>query len=512
MHTKMKNNIKVLCTAAILLLGACKKEYLDINTNPNKPTTVIPGLILTNALNTTATRTTGSINYYQFASAWIGYWDYSGAVAAFAEERSYQFTSNYGPATSIWSTLYDNLEDYNYVEKQGAVLNNAFYSAVAKTMKAYDYENLVDVYGSIPYSEALQSTAVIRPKYDKDQDIYEDLAKKLDTAATLFKGLVGKVSTLDATYDIMYAGDAAKWAKFANTLKLRMLLRQSEMPGRGAYITTEMAKITANGMGFINANLDTKGHGDAAFVNPGYSNSAGKQNPFYANFGYTPTGISSPVDGHRFYIASTYGLAFYQNNDDPRLPFLYTTINDGKGTGYSGSPFGPTASTDDSPQYKSAIGTGLLKGADMAQPLLTDFESLFLQAEAAQRGYITADTHSLYESAVQQNFTYLGAGTAGDYLANASVSNWNTATDKLTLIMTQKWAAMNGINDIESWSDYRRLHIPADIPISNNPAASIRKVPVRMLYPQSEYNYNPDNVLAQGTISQFTNRIFWDVN
>lgn len=508
----MKHKIKVLCAASILLLGACKKSYLDINTNPNAPTNVTPGLVLTNALSSTATNTTGSINFYQFAAPWIGYWSESGAVSAFAEERSYQFTSNYGPAANIWSSLYNNLEDYNYVEKQGVTLKNPFYGAVAKTMKAYDFENLVDIYGNIPYSDALKSTASIRPKYDKAQDIYEDLAKKLDTAATTFKSLVGKVASTDAAYDVMYAGDATKWARFANTLKLRILLRQSEMPGRAAYIATEIAKITANGMGFIGANTSTKGNGDAAFVNPGYTNSSGKQNPYYATFGYTPVGKSAPTDNHRYYIASTYGLAFYQDNDDPRLPFLYTTINDGAGTTYSGTPFGPTANTGDSPQFKSAIGTGLLKGADMAQPLMTDFESLFLQAEASYRGFITANTQSLYESAVQQNFTYLGAGSAADYLTASTLSSWNTAPDKLKLIMTQKWAAMNGINAIESWSDYRRLGIPADVPISNNPAASIRQIPVRMLYPQSEYNYNPDNVLAQGTISQFTSRIFWDVN
>lgn len=502
----MKNTLTALCLASTLLLGACKKEYLDINTSPNNPTSVTPGLVLTNALNTTATSTTGSSNFYQFAAAWIGYWDFSGAVAAFAEERSYQFTTNYGPVVNIWANLYDNLEDYDYVEKQGVTLNNQFYLAVAKTMKVYDFQNLVDIYGNIPYSQALKSTAAIRPSYDKAQDIYEDLAKKLDTAATIFKNNVGKVASADAAYDIMYAGDAAKWARFANTLKLRILLRQSEISGRQAYIQSEIAKITANGMGYMAAN-------EGAGVNPGYSNSAGKQNPFYGTFGYSPVGKTAPTDNHRYFIASTYGLAFYQNNNDPRLGKLYTTINDGAGTNYSGSPFGPTATTDDSPQFKSAIGTGLLQSAAQTQYLLTDFEGLFLQAEAAQRNFITADARGLYESAVQQNFTYLGAGSASDYLTASPISSWDLATtDKITFIMTQKWAAMNGINDIEAWSDYRRLNIPSDVPISNNPAATTRKVPVRMLYPQSEYNYNPDNVLAQGTINQFTSRIFWDVN
>jgi hypothetical protein len=502
----MKTKNILLCIAALFALGSCSKDYLDINTSPNKPTTVVPGLVLTNALSATANNTTGSINFYQFASTWTGYWNYSGAVAAFAEERSYQFTTNYGPAVGIWNGLYNNLEDYDYVEKQGNTTKNSFYVAVAKTIKAYDFQYLVDVFGNIPYGQALKSTVAIRPQYDKDQAIYEDLAKQLDTAATLFKGLVGKVNSSDAAFDIMYKGDAQKWGKFANTLKLRLLLRQSEISGRSTYISSEIAKITANGLGYIGA-------GDGGSVNPGYSNSAGKQNPSWATFGYSPLGKSAPTDNHRYYIASAYAINFYQNNNDPRLGYLYTTINDGAGSTYSGSRFGPTASNDDNPQFKSAIGTGLLKSPDMSQPLITDFESLFLQAEAAQRSYITGDARILYGAAVQQCFTYLGAGNASGYLdAQSAVSNWNLAPNKLTLIMTQKWAAMNGINDIESWSDYRRLNIPSDIPISDNPAASTRKVPVRMLYPQSEYNYNPDNVLGQGTISQFTSRIFWDVN
>ncbi|SEA89818.1 SusD/RagB family nutrient-binding outer membrane lipoprotein [Pedobacter hartonius] len=501
----MNNKLKLLYITVAVIFASCTKDYLDINTNPNKPVDVVPGLVLTNALNFTAKYTTGSTNFYQFASTWIGYWNYSGAVSAFAEERSYQFTTNYGPAVTTWDSLYHNLKDYDYVEKKSRETGNQFYTAVAKTMKAYDYQNLVDIFGNIPYSDALRSTESIRPKYDKDQDIYEDLAKQLDTAANLFKSNAGKVASADAAYDIMYAGNAEKWGRFANTLKLRILLRQSEIPGRTAYIQTEMARINANGLGFI-------GVGEGGSVNPGYTNSAKKQNPFWSNFGYSPVGKTAPTDGHRYYIASTYGLNFYQSNNDPRMPKLYTTINDGNGTTYSGSTFGPTASSDDNPQFKSAIGTGLLKSADMAQPLLTDFESLFLQAETAHRSYLAANARSLYESAVQQSFTYLAAGSAATYLAANSLSNWDLAPDKLTLIMTQKWAAMNGINDMESWADYRRLNIPSDIPISNNPAASTRKVPVRLLYPQSEYNYNPDNVLAQGTISQFTTRIFWDVN
>jgi hypothetical protein len=299
----MKTKNILLCIAALFALSSCSKDYLDINTSPNKPTTVVPGLVLTNALSSTANNTTGSINFYQFASTWTGSWNYSGAVAAFAEERSYQFTTNYGPAVGIWNGLYNNLEDYDYVEKQGATTKNSFYVAVAKTIKAYDFQYLVDVFGNIPYNQALKSTVSIRPQYDKDQAIYEDLAKQLDTAATLFKGLVGKVNSSDAAFDIMYKGDAQKWGKFANTLKLRLLLRQSEIAGRSTYISNEIAKITANGLGYIGA-------GDGGSVNPGYSNSAGKQNPYWATFGYSPLGKSAPTDNHRYCIASHMQLIF----------------------------------------------------------------------------------------------------------------------------------------------------------------------------------------------------------
>ena len=500
----MNNKIKLLCIAAFFLLGACTKDYLDINENPNKPTDVTPGLVLTNALNSTGRFTTGSTDFYRFASAWIGYWNYSGAVSAFAEERSYQFTTNYGPTVTIWDNLYHNLEDYEYVQTKSAATGNQFYVAIAKTMKAYDYQNLVDIYGNIPYTQALKSTSAIRPAYDKGQDIYEDLARQLDTAAMLFKGSIGKVPSADAAFDIMYKGNAEKWGKLANTLKLRILLRQTQMPGRDAYIIAEIAKITANGLGFT-------GIGEGSSVNPGYSNSAGKQNPFWASFGYSPVGKSAPTDNHRYYIASEYAINFYQNNNDPRLGKLYTTIDDGNGTTYSGSRFGPTASSADNPNVKSAIGSGLLKSAEMAQPLLTDFESLFLQAEAAQRGLIAGTPRALYESAVTQSFVYLGAEDVAKYLQN-DVSNWDAASNKIILIMTQKWAAMNGVNDMESWADFRRLNIPSDIPVSDNPAATTRIIPVRLLYPQSEYNYNPDNVLGQGTISQFTSKIFWDTD
>ncbi|WDF54417.1 SusD/RagB family nutrient-binding outer membrane lipoprotein [Mucilaginibacter sp. KACC 22063] len=513
--------------ALTLALGACKKDYFDINTNPNNATSATPGLVLTNALNTTARVTTGSYDFYRFAGPWLGYWNFSGAYSGFLEERSYNITSNYAGATSPWANLYDNLEDYNYLEQQGKALGKPYFVAFAKTMKAFDYAYLVDFFNDVPYTQALQSTKIIRPQYDKGQAIYEDLSKQLDSAVVLLKS--STVASSDKAYDIIYGSDLTKWGKLANTIRLRLLLRQSEMPGREAYIKAEVAKIIANGYGFIGA-------GETANVQPGYSNTDGKQNPFYANFGYNASG--NQQGGHQYYLAAQYGLYFYINNGDPRYTRFYTTINDGAGTTYEAHPFGPTATDAEKPQFISAIGPALtlnpdstkgqdLFGASKPQPLITDFESLFLQAEAAQRGWITGTAETFYAAAVTQSFIKVGltAADATTYMTEQPVANWNdpdnvgtgvsaegTSYDKkLILIIRQKWAALNGFNDIEAWSDYRRLGLPADIPISNNPAATTRKIPVRMPYPQSEYNYNSQNVIAEGTINQFTSRVFWDV-
>ncbi|MNK31762.1 Starch-binding associating with outer membrane [compost metagenome] len=498
-----KKLIYMFTVSAVLLLGACKKGFLDINDNPNNATVVKPALVLTGALNNTAAYTTGGSIFYSFAALWMNYWMTPGGVSGWYEERSYNFTTNWSGSTTLWANLYDNVNDYTYLETQSKASGQNFYVAIAKTMKAWDYQYLVDFYGNVPYTQASKSVAFLNPKYDKAQAIYEDLAKQLDTAANLFK--TAAVSPADASADIYAKGDLKKWGRFANTLKLRILLRQSEIPGRAQYIKDEIAKINANGFGYI-------GKGEGIANNPGYLNTAGKQNPFWAVYGYGVDGTKTA--SHGYMLASTYGLDFLQDNDDPRLGKFYTTVNDGAGSTYVSLVWGQDVNFDQTLTTVSGIGKGILKSYDQSQPIMTDFESLFLQAEAAQRGYLTSSAETNYKAAVTANFVYLGLteADATTYLTDQAVAKWTgTDEEKMALIIKQKWAAMNGTNDIEPWTDYRRLELPADMPISIASTVTTKKIPVRMLYPQREYNTNSANVIAEGTINQFTSRIFWDV-
>src|SRR5690606_5090199 len=159
------------------------------------------------------------------------------------------------------------------------------------------------------------------------------------------------------------------------------------------------------------------------------------------------------------------------------------------------------------PTFTSNIGPGLLKGPTQDAPLMTMAESLFLQSEAALKGYLPgANAQALYESAIQASFDFLGAtGAATYYGQNANNVGWNASPNKLQAIITQKWIALNGINGHESWVEYNRTGYPTGLPVPLENTRADR--PVRLSYPSSEITGNSTNVPAQP--NEFTQKIFW---
>jgi hypothetical protein len=493
----MKLISKRLVVAGVLTLFfiSCKKQLLDINTDPNNPTTASasPELVLSAALQNTAAQYSNPTAdaRYAFAGLWMGHISYSGNYAIATENISYAITNNFG--AGAFGTLYDILEDFDFVEKKGAENGNNFYRGIGILMKAYNYQTLVDLYGNVPYSEALQGTVVSKPKYDDAKGIYHDLAKKMDTAIALLKTSVsGSISG-----DIMFNGNAANWVKFANTVKLRLLLRQSQRADRASYVTTEVAKIAAGPF------LDI----DAA-VNPGYLNSAGKANPFWGSNINT-----SGTYTQDFYRAGQYAIDFFQAHNDPRIGKYYKTAATPGGT-YQGNYFGdqgiPNSKT-------SEFGSGVLKAFSQSAPIMLAAESYFLQAEAIARGWLpggAAAAKTAYQNGVTKSFTFLGltAAQAQTYYSQPGDKevNWDATTtlaEQIALIIRQKWAALALTNELEAFNDYRRLKLPADVPLSSSPL-STGKMPTRLLYPQREYEVNATNVLAVGTITPTTN-VWW---
>ena len=487
---KALKKIFIICLA-VGAFSSCKKQLLDINTDPNNPTTASasPDLVLSNALNTTAgiyNNPTNGNNYFVWAGLWLGHISYSGNFAIATENISYNLTNSFAQGT--WDNLYDNNEDYDFVEKKGVESGNNFYRAIGMFMKAYNFQTLVDLYNNVPYTEALQGTKNSTPKFDNGKDIYADLGKKMDTAIALFK----QSGNTTIKGDIMFDGDADKWTKFANTVKLRFLLRQSEVNGAAA--KSQAAAISG---GFLT---------EDATVNPGYLNSAGKMNPFW--------GSNVNVSGtytQTLYRGGAFAIQFYKNNSDPRLAKFYTPNGSGQ---YAGNLFGDQGVPN---SQTSGIGPGVLKSYNQPAVIMLAAESYFLQAEAVLRGWISVPgetAQTLYEKGVTASFTFLGlsAAQAQTYYSQSGNKNttWSATSgfqEQLALIIRQKWAAETWINEFEPYNDYRRLHLPADIPLSTSPF-STGIFPARLMYPQREISVNGTNVLAQGNITPGT-KVWW---
>ncbi|RYF68853.1 MAG: SusD/RagB family nutrient-binding outer membrane lipoprotein, partial [Cytophagaceae bacterium] len=410
---------------------------------------------------------------------------------------------------AIWNNAYTNLKNYNYIEQQSAAQNQPNLQAMAKIMKAFHFQILVDTYGNIPYTNALQGLTVAQPTYDSGVAVYEDLFKQLDAALALFasgekRSAAGETINNPGANDIMFKGDINKWRRFANTLKLKMILRQSERADRQTFVQSALTTLKASPYGYLKA-------GESATINPGYANSANQQNPFYATYGNGVNG--QPVENNNIYRAGRYALNFLISTQDNRVFGFYNPVS---GSSFNATFFGTIAPLVNS--QVSSIGPGLLQSPTQDAIILSSEESLLLQAEAVQRGYITGNAKTLYETAIIQSYTYLGifddSGTAEDYarlLLDSGNPNatWDAATNKLTLILTQKWNTLNGIAPFEAWSDFRRTGIPA-VPISQDPSTSVKQIPSRLLYPQTETQYNETAVKAQGADSQFDKtRIFW---
>jgi len=493
----LKIKIKIFIAGSLLIsLGACKKQ-LDVNLkNPNGIiSTQISGKdIFPNALQNTSANIT---NNFAFANQWMGYWARTTSYSASGDQalvEHFNLTNNY--SDNIWQAEYHNIYDYNFVISKSTA--NSILPGASRVMKAMIYQDLVDIFGNVPYSQSGDPNVSTQPKYDDAKVIYQDLIVQLDSAIASIKA---SQSTGDDVADIMFKGDKAKWVRFANTLKLRILMRQVPN-GDQAYVKTQIANTVNEGSGFLQA-------GEDAAANPGYADVVSKQNPFWNVYGYE-VGGASPKASNTFYIANKTMIDYLSETKDPRLGYLYD-ITGGKNTGnYLGDfaqarPVGSLAT----------IGKGILQSASMSAVIMQANQSFFLQSEAAYRGLITGDYLSLLRTAVEESFRSLSVPdptiTADGYFnSSADPRVHPQAGNGLAAIIYQKWVALAEIDGLEAWAEYRRTSLPDRTNPSVASGVNTNRIPQRLLYPQAEYNLNSANVNAQNQKpSDIYTPIFW---
>ncbi len=540
LHTKKIEKI-FLCIVFLVVQISCKK-WMDINHDPNQatesnttPDEVLPNALL-DAVNFEST-------FLQFLNNWMGYWSpYADDPYINPEELSYNITNNFN--SGYFTNSYINSSHFQYIDEKAAASNQGFYQGIAKIMKARNFAMLVDLYNNIPYQDAIQATdgynnlGYLFPKYEDGKFIYEDILKQIDIGINLIKNTSIDKNIRITTTDIVFKGNKTKWIKFANTLKLRLLIHQAGRTDRSNYIQTEISKIVAEGTGFLDSQLD-------AAINPGFTSEFKQDNQYYAFYGFSygfPTTLAR---------ANVFAMNILKENADPRLELFYKPIENIPGTeepfsqpppnNFRGNEYGllvdPSIYPYQGAGYVSGIGgiivpgpatgasTGIIKGYNMDYWLMTSVESLFLQAEAVQYGWINGDPKVAYMEAIKESFRWLNAGgnnadislsdnvflnwyNQQDVADNPNVS-WDDAPEKHKLLLYQKYIALNGIQPLETWTDYRRNGNYPAIPLSADAGRTANTIPLRLLYPKSEYDLNTKNVSAEGTINQFTSKIWW---
>ncbi|WP_173003036.1 SusD/RagB family nutrient-binding outer membrane lipoprotein [Chitinophaga sp. SYP-B3965] len=538
MHSSNKILPLLLC---LLLVTGCKKGWLDVNYNPRDLTSTdaTPDLILAPLLERAI-----AVQETRFLQHWMGYWAYYHFPSGHALQ-TYDRTQIDGDSFSG-----EVAPEIAFLETRSRDLRMTFYTGIAKVLRVLAFQRAVDVVNSMPYKDAFIST-ILQPRYDDGLTIYEDLMRQLDEATTLIKGAKLGDNIKISVADIMFHGEQAKWIKFINTIKLRLLIHQANRTDRAAYITAEIAKIKNEGSGFLESGQD-------ASVNPGYIINK-KLSYYFGSFSshnqygggdYNPL---MQMGSREWAHANVFAMNLLKQNNDPRQELFYSTIDIPVPSGapepfpqpgrqdLRGNKVGLYVNSGAFPYqdgaYISSVGgsrnsdivkpeaRGIIKGRDMADWVMTSIESKFLQAEAIQRGWLPGIAEEAYKDAVKESFRWLNAGgnaTAPalsdaifDTWYNAEVTagnvnvSWAAAPDKYKLLMFQKYMAFNGIEPLESWTDYRRNGRYPDVPISIDPARVGNTLPFRLLYNSNEYIVNAANVNAVGPVNIFTSKIWW---
>jgi hypothetical protein len=485
----MKKTIYKIATfalAAVLIISSCKKleDFGDTNVNPAATNKPITSALLTNVL-------TGIGGYASMAVP--------GLYCQYFSETQYPEVScyaapTYTPMATYSGALYDLqniiINNTDAATKTTAALSgaNANQIAIARILKAYIFWRLTDKWGDIPYSEALKGNPAVA--YDTQESIYKDLIKELTEAVAQFETGAPIVG------DIAYSGDIAKWKKLANSIRMLMALRLSKRyPGASDYAATEFKAALASTAGSIATNAD-----NFMLTYPG----GNFRNPFYNMY-----------DGRKDYGESETMTTLLGNlSSDARQSVFGATLTGAAST--KGVPYGRARTYIDpwcgaNPDYCYVLAPAY-RAQTSPIYVIKASSVLLARAEAADRGWTTEVTATLYTNGINASFEQWGLALPGaGYFANANVVLGAAGTN-LPKIATQQYIAFYP-DGCQGWANWRRTNYPALTPApdgSNSP----KVIPRRYMYGTADYTLTKVGVeAAVGRLTggdKMDSKIWWD--
>ncbi|MGX5685710.1 SusD/RagB family nutrient-binding outer membrane lipoprotein [Chryseobacterium cucumeris] len=473
----MKNIIKIsLVSACIgLALSSCQSDLTSLNDDPKHPSILPSDNLLATALYQSSyymdNPSVNFNNYRFFTQQW--------AETQYPDETQYNLVTRNQPRNHF-NRMYvysiNNLKQakvnlMNEVETDDIRANKL---ATLEIEEIFIWENIVDTYGDVPYSEAFKPDEILTPKYDDAKTIYLDLIKRIDAVTATIKPAATGYG------DLVYGGNMTKWKKFANSIKLRLGVNLADVDPALSKTTVESAIAS----GVISSDDDAYKfkYDGGTFSNPVFDNLvASNRNDF---------------------LPSELTINTMSSLSDPRMDVWFTKV----GGVYKGGVFGEL----NDPYTNFSQLSSYFRSATAASNLFSYAEVAFLKAEAAARGYSAGGTAAeLYAIAVKESMRENGvSATIADAYVLAhpyNPANWKQS------IGVQAWIAMFN-KGFASWNFTRRLDYPI---LVNPPKSNLSSVPYRMPYSDQEYVLNGDNVKAAGTKiggDKATTKLFWDKN
>lgn len=550
--------ILIVLVAAVFAVS-CSDNLESLNENIKDPTAVSGESLFAGAQKRLVDQiVTPNVNSNN-NRLWVQYWN----------ETTYNDESNYDQVTrsipdNHWRVMYrdvlKNLDESARVisETDNDLTNNLKNNklAIVEILSVYAWSNLVETYGDIPYTEALDIDNQL-PSYDDAETVYKDLIVRLTNAIQSFDSQ----GSFSANEDLIYNGDVSKWKKFGNTLKLRMAMVLADVDPSLSKSTAEAAvnsgvftsnddtaayqySSAAPNNNPVNDNLVLSGRNDYVAAETLIDKMNELQDPRRAEY-FDPninTALGEVADvstagnvttitfTENFDTAPIVGNNAYIPTDDPEVPTRvgvitgvgsnYIEIEDTLETPAVGSTMiaavyvGTTIGTTTRYADFTHVNRTMVDGAERGV-ILSYVEAEFLLAEAAARGYnVGGSAEDHYVAGITASFEWWGATGLDEYLArpdvdyNSALANSSSNPAWKEVIGTQAWIALYN-RTFAAWLSVRRL----DYPILKEPSRAVTGYPVRYTYPVSEQNLNPTNyeAAASGIGGDTpTNRLFWD--
>lgn len=475
----LRRNVWALLLPLALSLGGCGDSLTEVNENPNAPTDVGASFILPAAIQSAAEE---ALNYGMdlgVTSLWVQH------IARLQYGTTDRYNLDVDFSDQSWEDFWLTAQaESREVIRRGAAAGLPNQEAVGMILRSWIFQNMTDLWGDIPYSEALSAEAedgTTSPAYDPQEEIYAGLIADLKAA----NAMMGDGNSFGSE-DLLYGGDMEGWRRFSNSLRLRLAMRLSEVdPGVAA---SEAASAVAGG---VFTSLSHQAQLE-------YAESAPNQHPYHTGF------VERPGD----YRVSATLVDTLVALADPRLMYVAAPAeSDGA---YRGLPNGLPDQHEFAFNSVSKVGAWHLR-ASTPSVFLSTAEVLLNQAEAAQRGWIGGNPADYYYDGITVAMEAYGIprDQIDTYLAHPSVV-YDPAR-ALEQIGLQKWIALYD-QGVEAFAEWRRTRIPDLQPSVANVNAD--RIPLRLPYPVSEQAVNNEHlqqaVSRQGGAS-INNPVWWDV-